>query len=337
MLPDWLRRDGSRCWLVSGGQGPSSGCEASGSASTSSRSIRASPSTPPSSRCPHGLRTLDALHLAAALTLAGRRARSSRPGTFACTAPPASRACGPCPTALSLTRGRAPARQVTQSGGCSVVQAAGSGSTGSGQRSCSGASRIRMHPRRDAGDDRVGRDVLGHDRVGADDRVVADADAAQDAGAVADPDVGADHDVALVDALLADRPLDFDHAVIEVDEHRPVGDHALLADPHPLVGGDRALLAHHRLGADLDPPLVAADLGPVADPDEAAEVEPALARAISSSSPRPKKTSPSVRQRRPAAVRSAATGSARAAARSGGSASRCGRGSGSCGSRRRGL
>ena len=59
-----------------------------------------------------------------------------------------------------------------------------------------------QHPRRDAADDGVGGDVLGHDRVGADDRVVADPDAAQDAGAVADPDVGADLDVALVDALL---------------------------------------------------------------------------------------------------------------------------------------
>ena len=46
-----------------------------------------------------------------------------------------------------------------------------------------------------------------------------------------------------------------------------------LADPHPLVGGDRALLAHHRLRADLDDALVAADLGPVADPDEAAEAD----------------------------------------------------------------
>ena len=34
-------------------------------------------------------------------------------------------------------------------------------------------------------------------------------------------------DVALVDPLLADRPLDLDDAVVEVDEHRPVGDDAL--------------------------------------------------------------------------------------------------------------
>src|SRR3954451_4581382 len=133
------------------------------------------------------------------------------------------------------------------------------------------------HPGRDPGDDRVGGDIPGHHRVGADDRVVADAAAAQDAGAVADPDVGADRDIALVDALPADRPLDFDHAVVEVDEHRPVGDYALLADSHPLVGGDRALLAHDGLRADLDQTLVAADLGLVADPDEAAELDPALA------------------------------------------------------------
>jgi hypothetical protein len=60
--------------------------------------------------------------------------------------------------------------------------------------------------------------------------------------------------------------------MVEVDEHRPVGDHALLADPNPLVGRDRALLAHHRLRADLDHALVAADLGPVADPAERSEV-----------------------------------------------------------------
>ena len=65
-------------------------------------------------------------------------------------------------------------------------------------------------------------------------------DAAQDLGAVADPDVRADDDVALVDALQADRRLGVDDDVVEVDEHRPVGDHALLADPDPLVGGDRA-------------------------------------------------------------------------------------------------
>ena len=158
-----------------------------------------------------------------------------------------------------------------------VVSAAGSGSTGSRPAQLPRRLAHADHPRRDAGDDGVGGDVPGDHRVGADDRVVADADAAQDAGAVADPDVGADLDVALVDALQADRALDLDDAVVEVDEHRPVGDHALLADPHPLVGGDRALLAHHRLRADLDHALVAADLGPVADPDEAAEARPARA------------------------------------------------------------
>src|SRR4051794_10820957 len=128
-------------------------------------------------------------------------------------------------------------------------------------------------PGGDAADDGVGRYVPGDDRVGPDHRVVADADAAEDAGAVADPDVVADLDVALVDALRADRQFDVDDAVVEVDEHRPVGDHALLADPHPLVGGDRALLAQHRFVADLDQALVAADLRPVANPDEAAEAD----------------------------------------------------------------
>src|SRR5581483_6165271 len=77
--------------------------------------------------------------------------------------------------------------------------------------------------------------------------------------------------VARVDALEADRAVDLDHAVVEVDEHRAVRDHALLADPHPAVGRDRALLAQHRLRPDHHLALVAADLGAVADPHEAAE------------------------------------------------------------------
>ena len=158
-----------------------------------------------------------------------------------------------------------------------MVQASGSGSTGSGQSSRSGASRIRTIRAGTPATTAFAGTSLVTTRVGADDRVVADVDAAQDAGAVADPDVGADLDLARVDALLADRALDLDHAVVEVDEHRPVGDHALLADPHPLVSGDRALLADHGLGADLDDALVAADLGAVAEPDEAAELDPAAA------------------------------------------------------------
>ena len=51
-----------------------------------------------------------------------------------------------------------------------------------------------------------------------------------------------------------------DDAVVEVDEHRPVGDYALLADRDSLVGGDRAVLPDHGLRTDLDPTLVAADL-----------------------------------------------------------------------------
>src|SRR5262249_3901414 len=82
-----------------------------------------------------------------------------------------------------------------------------------------------------------------------------------------------DDAVALVDALEPDGPIDLDHAVVEVDEHGPVGDHALLADPDPLVGRDRALLAEHGLRPDLDDPLVNPDLGPVADPGEPPEAD----------------------------------------------------------------
>src|SRR4051812_46130156 len=119
------------------------------------------------------------------------------------------------------------------------------------------------HLGRDAADDRVGRDVARDHRVGAHDGVVADPDPAQEAGAVPDPDVRADHALAHVDALLPDRPLDLDDAVIEVDEHRPIGDHALLSDPHALVRGDRAVLTEDGLCPDLDDALVAADLRPI--------------------------------------------------------------------------
>src|SRR4029079_13111748 len=109
------------------------------------------------------------------------------------------------------------------------------------------------------------------DRRRADDRVVADRRAAQDARAVADPAVMADVHVALVDALQADRPVLLDHAVVEVDQHHAVGDDALAPDRDVLERGDRALLAHHGLGADRDLALVRADLGAVADPRPAAE------------------------------------------------------------------
>jgi hypothetical protein len=73
--------------------------------------------------------------------------------------------------------------------------------------------------------------------------------------------------------LDANRALDFDDAVVEVDEHRAVGYHALLADADVFVGRDRALLAEHGLGADRDLTLVAADLRAVADPGEAPEAD----------------------------------------------------------------
>src|SRR4051812_4918982 len=123
----------------------------------------------------------------------------------------------------------------------------------------------------EAGGDRVGRDRLRDDRVRPDHGVVADRHAAQDAGPVAHPHVVADVDVALVDPLFADRALDLDDAVIEVDEHHAVGDDALAPDRHVLERADGALLPDHRLGTDDDLALVRADLRAVADPGPAAE------------------------------------------------------------------
>src|SRR3712207_7517836 len=58
------------------------------------------------------------------------------------------------------------------------------------------------------------------------------------------PHVVPDADVALVDALLADRTLDFDHAVVEVDEHHAVGHDALAADRDVLEARDRRSEEH---------------------------------------------------------------------------------------------
>ena len=129
------------------------------------------------------------------------------------------------------------------------------------------------------------------------DAVVADAHAAQDARAVADPDVVADAHVALVDPLLADRPLDLGDAVVEVDQHHAVGDDALAPDRDVLVGGDRALLADHGLRADAHLALVHADLAAVADPRPAADPRASRRGPISSFTPGQMKQMPSVCRR----------------------------------------
>ena len=122
------------------------------------------------------------------------------------------------------------------------------------QRSVRGVSRIRSTRAGTPAADRVGGMSFVTTLLVPIDAVVADRRAAQEAGAVADPDVVADAHVALVDALLADRALDLDDAVVEVDQHHAVGDDALAADRDVLEGGDRALLAHHGLRADLPRP-----------------------------------------------------------------------------------
>src|SRR5688500_333731 len=138
--------------------------------------------------------------------------------------------------------------------------------------------RLVAHPEHACGhaaDDGIGGHVLRHHGVGADHGVVADRDPAQDARAVADPDVMANAHVALVDPLQPDRPLDLDDAVVEVDQHHAVGDHALPPDRDVLVGRDRALLAEHGLRADRDDALVTADLRAVPQPRPAPELDTA--------------------------------------------------------------
>ena len=152
----------------------------------------------------------------------------------------------------------------------------GSGSTGSGHFSCFGASRIRRTRAGTPPTTALAGTSLVTTELVPTTELSPTLTPRRIAGAVTDPDVRADDHVFHVDALLADRLLDLDHAVVEVDEHGPVGDHAFGPDPDAAVGGDRAFLAEDGLGADLDFALVAADLGAVTDPDRAAELDPGL-------------------------------------------------------------
>src|ERR671917_503811 len=72
---------------------------------------------------------------------------------------------------------------------------------------------------------------------------------------------------------MANGAVDLDGGVVEVDEHDAVGDHALAPDRDVLVGGDRALLSEHGLGADRDDPLVTAQLRPMPEPRPAPELD----------------------------------------------------------------
>ena len=107
------------------------------------------------------------------------------------------------------------------------------------------ADRLCRH----AADDRVGRDILRHDRAGADRRAVADRDAGQDGRAVAEPGVVADGDalgaapgeeVALVLGVV---PI-VGGAVGEVVQRRPPGRVVGGVDAHG--GGDVGELADRR-------------------------------------------------------------------------------------------
>ncbi len=142
------------------------------------------------------------------------------------------------------------------------------------QRSSVGASRTRITCAGTPATTAFSGTSSRHHRARADDRVVADGHPAQHARSVADPHVVPDAYVALVDALQPDRPLDLDGAVVEVDQHHPVGEDALAPDLYALVGGDRALLTHHGLGADRHLALVHPDLAAVPDPRPAADSQP---------------------------------------------------------------
>ena len=82
-----------------------------------------------------------------------------------------------------------------------------------------------------------------------------------------------DEYVALVNPLCPHRAVCLGCAVVEVDQHHPVGDDALAADLNVLEGRDSALLAHYGLGTDQHFAFVCADLAAGADPAPAAEVD----------------------------------------------------------------
>ena len=216
---------------------------------------------------------------------------------------PARAGRGPCrgaATRAGRRRTRRAAQPRPRPGGLAAANRAAAdlerpASVGYSQRNVCRRVRIRISGR-DPADDSIGGDIGGDHRAGADHRVVADGDAAQHAGAVSDPDVVADVDVALVDPLLADRPLDLDHPVVEVDHHHPVGDDALAPDrdvldrPRSCTPGRAPTWRRSR------PALVGADLAAVAEPGPAAELTVAL-RPISNLTPGQTKHSPSVRSR----------------------------------------
>ena len=177
------------------------------------------------------------------------------------------------------------------------------GSTGFGQRSVWGASRIRITFAGTPPTTAFAGTSLVTTELVPTIELSPTRHAAQDAGAVADPDVGADLDLAHVDPLDADRALDLDHPVVEVDEHRPVGDHALLADPDPPVGRDRALLAEHRLLRRSRPRPRGSGSSFRRRPRRSARSGSCPASRSAARRSLPKKTGPSVSQRQPAGVR----------------------------------
>src|SRR5881394_67900 len=109
------------------------------------------------------------------------------------------------------------------------------------------------HTGRSARRDRAGRQILSDDRVGADHAALADRDAARHRTVDAEPAVGADLDRAFAgEALPGDRRVRIVEAMLAVADKAAVGEHRVVADLDPLVGGQHRVAVEETPGADLD-------------------------------------------------------------------------------------
>src|SRR2546426_2344312 len=116
-----------------------------------------------------------------------------------------------------------------------------------GSPSVSGsARRVAEYTCRHSGNGRARRDILRHDRAGADERTLANRDAAHDHGAAPDRRPSTDarrHDLPV--GLGLERAAGGRARIAIVDEHHAVTDEDLVLDRHPL--------AQERMRGDLAP------------------------------------------------------------------------------------
>src|ERR1700722_4323714 len=112
---------------------------------------------------------------------------------------------------------------------------------------------LAQYPSGRTGGDGEGLDVMRDDAVGADHAALADRDATGDDDANAQPAVVADACGPLaVEALPGDWLVGVVEAMVGVGYEAAVGQHAVLAYLHEILGGDHHAAVEEAAGADLD-------------------------------------------------------------------------------------